>query len=239
MVVWISPDWNQKTLEISTNAKSVSDVEVISSLWLHPYEAVSGQTSKENYRQQLAEMVELYKKHSDVVKAIGECWTDNHYDDGLTLWFQKELFGSQCDIAVQLDLPVMIHSRDDFEWTFDVLQNYKNHPVYFHCWTYNAEQIRKLQNHFTKLWIGFTWVTMYPKSAEIRESLKILNPESLLIETDSPYLPPQTKRGQVNIPANIPEIYQYVADQLNITLPQLQLLISQNYNKLYFSEMSS
>jgi TatD DNase family protein len=117
------------------------------------------------------------------------------------LGLQKELFALQCDLAQELNLPIVVHSRDEFNQTIDILQNYKSQTIYFHCWGYGPEEYRKLNDMFPNLFIGFCGNVTYKNAQALRDTLAIVDKNQLVLETDAPYLAPQVVRGQTNHPA--------------------------------------
>lgn len=97
----------------------------------------------------------------------------------------------QCDLARENQLPIVIHSRDAFQETFDILKNYSDLKIYFHCRSYNKEALEILLSTFPKIWIGYNGILTYPKSHENRESLLATPLNNIVLETDAPYLAPQ------------------------------------------------
>ena len=103
----------------------------------HPSEVCFGNITKENIDERISTLRKLYDENKEHIIAIGECGIDTHYPDGSSnIALQKELFKAQCEIAKEFDLPIVIHSRDDFESTFDVIQEFKDEKIYFHCYGY-------------------------------------------------------------------------------------------------------
>jgi len=184
----------------------------------------------------IKDLKEMFLKHKDVIVWIGECWIDTHYPNWKeTLKLQKEFFAFQCELAQELDLPVIIHSRDDFESTMDVVKNFKNLKIYFHCWWYWPDEVEKVLSTFEKVWIWFAWNVTYPKANNLRESLKKLPLEKFVLETDAPYLTPQKKRWQTNYPSNVKLIYEFVSEFKNIEFSKLCYNMKQNFYNLYLS----
>jgi TatD DNase family protein len=183
--------------------------------------------------QAISSLKNLYAQYSDHIIAIGECGIDTHYDGDPYIDLQKELFAQQCNLAQELDLPIIIHSRDDFASTWDVIKNYKNQKIYFHCRGYGPDEVKIIQDYFPHLWIGFCGNISYPKAQILRDSLYVTRPESILLETDAPYLAPQKCRGQTNEPAFVVQIYDYVASITGTNLLVLQQSIADNVRRLY------
>ena len=138
------------------------------------------------------------------VKAIGEIGLDYHW--GVPKETQMPVFLRQLEIAAAARLPVVIHTRDAWTDTLDVLRaNWKGRPCVMHCFTGNAEQARECLDLGFYLALG--GVATFPKSSELREAARIIPGDRLLLETDCPYLAPVPKRGKRNEPAFV----QYTA----------------------------
>ena len=240
----------------SEHSKQESDADGIGvrcTIGLHPYEVVSWDITDSNLHHKLKEMSLLYAPYKECIVAIGECGIDTHYPDShTTLALQKDLFRQQCDLARQWDLPIVIHSRANRQATHEVLQNFKDLTIYFHCRSYTPDEIKIIKATYPKFYIGFCGNISYPKATEIRQSLRYLIHENenypdsiisgevdtsykvlgtsdrqlitnnLLIETDAPYLAPQSHRGETNTPALIGETYQYISSLLGMDIaPQV------------------
>lgn len=90
--------------------------------------------TSENITEKIERLKQLYSDNKQYVVAIGECGIDLHYPNSLeTLEVQKQLFIEHCKIAREFNLPLMVHSRDAFEQTFEILKNYSDLTIYFHC----------------------------------------------------------------------------------------------------------
>lgn len=176
----------------------------------------------------------LYEKENTDIVAIGECGIDVHYPDGSeNIELQKELFRRQCSLARELRLPIVIHSRDDFASTLEVIREYRDQKIYFHCYGYGAEEIRTLQETFSQLWVGFCGNLTYPKAENLREAIRVCKPENIVLETDAPYLSPQEVRGKTNEPAYVKHIYQYAAEFMKQPLTKFSQGIMENVKRLY------
>ena len=177
----------------------------------------------------------LYSANRQYIVAIGETGIDVHYPNGPeTLETQKTLFIEHCKMARELNLPLVVHSRDAFEETLKILKDYTDLVIYFHCRGYGPEQIRILQDmKIKKLYFGFCGNITYKKTEELRESLKLVPLTQLLLETDAPYLTPQAVRGQDNHPANVRYIYEFVSELLNISPEALSEQLEANFRDVY------
>lgn len=226
---------SQRAVSIAQHAQEkFPDIFVKATIGFHPSEVCFGKIKNtQDIVASIQILKDLYAKHAEYTVAIGECGIDTHYDGDPYINLQKELFAQQCDLAQELNLPIVIHSRDDFASTWDVIKNYKNQKIYFHCRGYGPDEVKTLQDYFPQLWIGFCGNISYPKAQVLRDSLYVARPESILLETDSPYLAPQARRGQTNEPAYVSEIYAYVASILSLNISQLQSRLADNFHKLY------
>lgn len=248
--VWVDPERNQRAIQIaqlSTNKRG-DQLFVKATVGIHPSEASFGKiVSSQDIRQVVEALRVLCETHSNEIVAIGECGIDAHYPDyDKVKWVQQELFHAQCALARDLSLPVVIHSRDQFTDTLEVIKNYTDLKIYFHCWGYGHEEIEILHALLPRLWIGYCGNITYPAAHKLRESIKSVHSLayaldidrswhqlSLLLETDAPYLTPQSKRGASNMPAFIQETYAYVGQFLWSTQEELQQRIHTAFTDLF------
>ena len=141
--------------------------------------------------------------------AIGETGLDYHYFHA-SKEKQKEALILFCQIAKKYSLPLIIHCRDAFTDLFNILdKHFSKGKVLLHCFTGTQEEAN--QALFRGWYISFSGIVTFKKSSLLQEVLSNMPLDRLLIETDSPYLAPEGKRGNVNEPANVPIIGKYVA----------------------------
>lgn len=230
---WASREYNENGIRISREYKWESFVKC--SLWLHPDDAIDGIITDENLNGNIQKIENMYSENKEYVVAIWECWIDIHCECNPNIELQKKLFDAQCKLARKLWLPIMIHSRDDFDTTFEILENYKDLKIYVHCRWYWPKQIAKLQNNFQNLWVWFCGNTTYNSAENLRESLKLLDIDKLLIETDAPYLPTKKFRWQINTPAMITHLYDFISEFLWIERIELEKKVEKNFDRLYIN----
>ncbi len=238
---WADDEYNKNWIIIAKkyDEKNLTNPKCIvkATIWFHPYEVVSGYINKENLEQKMSELKSQYfdnVENRKYIVAVWECGIDTHYEwwsESIPL--QQELLKIHCDLAREFNLPIVIHSREDFDSTMEIIREYKDLKIYFHCRWYNPTEIKILQDNFDKLWIGFCGNITYKKAQNIRDSLDILNLDNLLLETDAPYLSPQIIRWETNYPANVRYIYEFVAEQLDIDMKELTKIVKENCKKLY------
>ena len=145
------------------------------------------------------------------LKALGEIGLDFYWDD-CPHDIQREAFRAQLALARQLDLPVVIHSRDATEATLEVLESekFRNSPLLWHCFGgTSAEAARIISNGWH---ISIPGPVSYPANQALREAARSIPLERLLLETDCPYLAPVEWRGKRNEPAFTVFTAQHIAE---------------------------
>ena len=246
--VWVDFSRTERALEIERNFPDVC----LSTWWFHPtepifkykdwkYEFSEGKlVSWEKYLELAKNYLEKLILDKKIV-AIGECGIDYHYFENLNKWQTKQevieqqnsLFLMQLDLAKKYNLPIVIHSRDAFYETCELLENYKDLKIYFHCWGYGPEEVKYAQKNYKNLWIGYDGNITYKKADDLRESIKVTDLDKILLETDAPYLTPQITRKEMNQPANVRYIYDYVAELLKLSRKELNFTIKTNFDNFY------
>ncbi len=235
--IWADHKYNDNALSIAQwNTNQACNIYSV--LGLHPCEIDAREqkflVSEQEVQKEFQKLKALVLENKKDIVAIGECGIDLHYvHTPENLKLQKLLFQSQLDLARDLDFPVVIHSRDAFDETLDILKAYTDLHIYFHCRGYWPEEIQTLLASFPYLWIGFTGNITYPKAKAIRASLAQVPDNRILLETDAPYLAPQKVRGKTNHPAFIQYVYQFVAEQKGISVSDLASHVEKNFKTFY------
>ncbi|MCP5062466.1 MAG: YchF/TatD family DNA exonuclease [Ignavibacteriae bacterium] len=197
---------------------------VYATVGVHPHDTKEIQ---ENY----IEVLEDFAKHEKVV-AIGEIGLDYYYDFS-PKENQIEAFRKQIDLAVKLNLPIIVHTRDSNEDVMNIIREYKDTSLkgQFHCFAGGIEDAKELisMGHF----ISFPGNITFKKADNLREILKNIEVESLLLETDSPFMTPVPYRGKRNEPSNIPLIAEKIAEIHNTTIDDVARTTSYNVFKLF------
>lgn len=129
----------------------------------------------------------------DKVVALGEIGLDYHYEDGAPRELQREIFIKQLEIARELDLPVVIHSRDAMGETLEILREHKPRGV-MHCFSGSAESALEVVR--LGLYVGFTGVLTFKNAKKPCEACEAVPLDRLLLETDCPYMAPVPHRGE-------------------------------------------
>ena len=143
---------------------------------------------------------------------------------------QKELFEKMLDLAEKHDLPVIVHCRKAMQDTYDIL---KKHDVMgsMHCYQGSAEMAQE----FVKLgfYMGIGGPITHNNNKKIRKTVKKIGVNHIIVETDSPYLTPEEKRGEKNTPLNLKYIIRKLAEELDMTESQVMEITEENAKKLF------
>ncbi len=157
------------------------------------------------------QLIEDIIKRSKKVVGVGEIGLDFHYGKE-DMEKQLELFKKQLSIAEKYNLPVVIHTRDAMELTYEILKEYKVKGV-IHCFCGSVEMAKKFID--LGFYLGIGGVVTF-KNSKLIEVIRKLGIDNIVLETDSPYLSPI--RGEVNYPENVILVAKFLADHLNISL---------------------
>ncbi|HUB70371.1 MAG TPA: TatD family hydrolase [Acidimicrobiales bacterium] len=165
---------------------------------LHPHDARKG----------VATLEPLLHKSEKLV-GIGECGLDYHYDFSPRPQ-QREAFAAQVSLANELGLALVVHTREAWDDTFDILRSAgMPERTVFHCFTGGPAEARRALE--IGAWLSFSGIITFKNAGEIREAAAICPLERLLVETDSPYLAPVPHRGKQNSPQWVPLVGAAVA----------------------------
>ncbi len=163
------------------------------------------------------------------VKAVGEIGLDYYWDKD-NKQDQKDMFTRQIKIAQKLNKPIIVHSRDAIQDTYDILRNNRVDGV-MHCYSDSKEMAKELLK--LGMYISLSGTVTFKNSKEPKEVAKIVPLDRLLIETDAPYLAPVPNRGKRNEPAFVALTGAYIAELLNIDEEILKKHINENYDSLF------
>lgn len=170
--------------------------------------------------------------------AIGEIGLD-FYRDIVPRELQERAFVEQMELALALELPVIVHTRDSVAEAIHLARPYAQRGLrgVFHCWSGTSEQAQEI----AKLgwFIGVGGVVTYKNAPLLHETVRSAPLESLLLETDAPYLPPQGHRGGRNEPAYLPLIAARAAEWREVGMDELAEACTRNAERLFGSQLCS
>ena len=183
----------------------------------------------------------------DSIIAIGECGLDHHWNpsgedgrseedfDEQVYRGERELFEAHIELARELKLPVIVHSRDAFQDTLDCIKNIGYYNGIIHCYSYGIEEARAFLDlgWYIALGGGITY-TKKSKLEQMQELIRFIPSDRLLTETDAPYLAPVPFRGQANSPVLVEHVFNYIAQARGITVDDLNATVDSNIKSLFF-----
>ena len=165
----------------------------------------------------------------DDIKAVGEIgldyyWDKDNKDD------QKDIFIKQIEIANKLNKPILVHSRDAMQDTFDIMKKYPAKGV-MHCYSGSREMAKE----FMKLgyYLSLGGPVTYKNANEPKEVAKIIDNDKILIETDCPYLTPVPFRGKRNEPSYVVYTGKYISELRNVDEDVFKDQLVNNYDRLF------
>ena len=191
---------------------------------VHPHDSENWDKSWINELKELA-------AHNKI-KAIGEIGLDYYYDFS-PVEKQKEAFRDQIELAIELNLPIVVHTRESDDDIYEIIKSYKdtNLKAQFHCFSGDKEKAKRLldRGHY----ISFTGNITFKKADELREVVKYIPLNKLMIETDSPFLTPVPHRGKRNEPAYVKLVGEQIAEIHNMSLEDVGRVTSYNAFKFF------
>ena len=186
---------------------------------------------KEDWESQLS----LMKDHlfnSDQYVAVGEIGMDLYWDKTFKEE-QKKAFAIQVEWAKELKLPIVIHARDAFQEIYEVLDdvNDDNLRGIFHCFTGTEEDVKRIDG-FGNFMLGIGGVLTF-KNSKLDEVIKNVSLDKIILETDSPYLPPVPYRGKRNESSYLLHVAEKLADVYNMKLSEIEQVTTQNAQNIF------
>ncbi|MGK0407071.1 MAG: TatD DNase family protein [Roseivirga sp.] len=214
---------------------SIADLKALAAAHAHIYPMMGLHPShvKEDFEEQLAAVWQELEGETKYY-AVGEIGMDLYWDKTFVKE-QKETFRRQIRKAKEMRLPIVIHCRDAFEETFEVLEAEADDKLFgiFHCFTGNLEQAQRALALNLKLGIGGV-VTF--KNGGLDKVVAALKIEDLVLETDAPFLAPAPFRGKRNEPAYLEQIAQKIADIHQVSKAEVSRITNENALKIFGHE---
>ena len=166
------------------------------------------------------------------VVALGEIGLDYYYPLPEREW-QIQVFRKQLDLAQELQMPVIIHSRDAAKDTMDILSEYKGKLKggVVHCFSYSTEIAKEVIG--LGFYLGIGGVCTFKNAKKTVDVLREISPEHILIETDCPYLAPTPHRGERNSSLFLPLVLDKIAEIKNLSRKEIEDITWANGNRMY------
>ena len=214
------------TLDSFTNILKIieKDPMIYGTFGIHPHEA------KDNIVD--TDQIINHVKQSNKIIGIGETGLDffyNHSDRDQ----QIKSFEEHIQASIKLNMPLIIHSRDAEDETYQILKNHEkdNLKILMHCFTGSknfADKLLQLNSYFSA-----SGIITFKNSIDLQETFKTIPLDNLLIETDSPFLAPVPNRGKKNEPSFIKYTAEKLAEIKNISFAEISSKTTNNFNKLF------
>lgn len=185
------------------------------------------------WRQELKSLKILLQNHQEnKIVGIGETGLD-FYHPGYNVEEQKTVFREQIELALEFNLALVVHTRNAIDETLTILQEYKHTNLrgVIHCFSENLEIAYDIQK--CNFMIGIGAIITYPKNGYLRDVITTLACHNIVLETDSPFLSPQSMRGKQNTPENVALIGHYYADLLGWPVEKVADATTANAKKLF------
>ena len=222
----------EKILTICTTNKNFSEIEkiiqkdniIFGTFGIHPHETSVNKINKD-------QIIKNVSKNEKII-GVGETGLDFYYDNS-DRNSQIESFEQHILAAIELNKPIIIHSRSAEKETFEILNKYKNEKlkILMHCFTGStnfAKKILDLNSYFSA-----SGIITFKKSLDLNNTFKLIPLNRILIETDSPFLAPVPKRGKSNEPSFLKYTLEHIANIRNISFKEMDILTTKNFNDLF------
>ena len=209
---------DRPTSEASINVAQAND-DVWATVGLHPHDADQGVDT----------IVDLIGS-PDVV-AVGEAGLDYYYDNS-PRDTQRTAFAAQIQLAHEHDLPLVIHTRDAWDDTFDVLdaEGMPNGTI-FHCFTGGPDEARRCLDRGAH--VSFSGIVTFKTATDLQAAARLVPLDRMLIETDAPYLAPVPHRGTTNQPAYVAFTARFIADLRDVRPTDVAEATARNARRVF------
>lgn len=198
---------------------------VYGAMGIHPHEC-------KHYDVDDLEAVFAYATAHDKVVAVGEIGLDYHYDFS-PRDTQQDFFCEQCELAIELELPIIVHSREAAQDTFDIVSEYAQADLtgVIHSYTGNLEMAERYID--MGFYIGIGGMITFPDVKKILRTVKEIPLERILLETDCPYLAPVPYRGKRNSSMYLPYVVARIAEIKGVAEEEVISVTESNARNMY------
>ena len=214
------------TFDSFENIKAIikKDQMIYGTYGIHPHETTSNQVDKQTIIRSVNE--------NEKIIGIGETGLDFFYNYSDR---EKQIssFKAHLEASIELDKPIIIHSREAEKETFEILNSYKNKnlKILMHCFTGSLEFSKKLST--LDAFFSASGIITFNNSKELQNTFKTIPLKKILIETDSPFLAPIPMRGKKNEPSFIKYTLEKLSSLKETTVEKMSIITTDNFNKLF------
>jgi TatD DNase family protein len=200
------------------------DEMIFGTFGIHPHETNTDQLSKD-------EIVDKIKTKDKII-GVGETGLDFYYNNS-DKDKQIKSFKNHIDAAVELNMPLIVHSRNAETETYEILKNSDSSlKILMHCFTGSLPFALKLMELNT--YFSASGIITFKNSIDLQNTFKEIPLERLLIETDSPFLAPEPMRGKKNEPSFVRYTLNKLSELKNVDFDKLDKITTDNFNRLFF-----
>jgi TatD DNase family protein len=202
--------------------------DVYCSIGIYPHEEIGIEIEK------LRNSLRKNLKKSEKIIAIGECGIDiTNLNKQRSIEDQIKLFEMQIEVAKKNSLPIIVHNRNGDKQVLELLEKHYDFDLrgVIHCFDSNWEFAKKVLD--LGFYISFSNLITYPKKEDLLEVVKNVPMDRFLVETDAPYLPPQSLRGKINYPKYVRMVAEKVAQVKQKTFEEVSKSSYENTCKLF------
>ena len=214
------------TLDSFERIKTIVEIDkmIYGTYGIHPHETENNAVNKQK-------IIKAVKENNKII-GIGETGLDFFYNHS-NQDKQIDSFKAHIEASIELNRPIIIHSRNAEIKTFDILNSYKNSnlKILMHCFTGSLEFSKKLQT--LDAFFSASGIITFKNSTDLQNIFKTIPLEKLLIETDSPFLAPIPMRGEKNEPSFIKYTLEKLSSLKETTEEEMSVLTTNNFNKLF------
>ncbi len=214
------------TLESFIKIKSIITLDEIiyGTFGIHPHETKDNKIDSDLIIKEI--------KENKKIIGIGETGLDFYYNHSDKL-DQIRSFEEHIKASIDLNLPLIVHSRNAEKETFEILNDYKNDnlKILMHCFTGSKEFSQKLMS--LNVYFSASGIITFKNSINLQETFKSIPLQRLLIETDSPFLAPEPKRGKKNEPSYVKYTAKKLADIKRVSYEEIINTTTSNFNSLF------
>jgi TatD DNase family protein len=216
---------------VSVTLDKINEILDLTRKYSNVYASVGVHPDYENIQEPDIETLFNYSKNEKVI-AIGETGLDYFRLKGDLSW-QRDRFRTHIRAAIKSNLPLIIHTRNAQDDTINIMKeegaNFATGVM--HCFTESYEMAKKAID--LGFFISFSGIITFKNAESLRETVKKIPIENILIETDSPYLAPVPNRGKLNEPANVRYVAEKIAELKNISIEQVAEITTNNFFSLF------
>ena len=216
---------------VSVTLDKLPDIFKIANTYAHIFASVGVHPDYEDIEEPSVEELCRLAKENKVV-AIGETGLDYFRVQGDLTW-QRDRFRTHIKAAIQSNLPLIIHTRNAAEDTLKIMREEGANQVggVMHCFTESLDvALEAIKLNF---YISFSGIVTFKNAIDLKEVVKAIPLDRILIETDSPYLAPVPYRGKINDPSNVIHVAEEIAKLKNISVEEVGQVTTQNFFKLF------